>query len=859
MANRGRLRLDADGFSRTSEERYDDQFSGKRLYDIFLKDPLNPQAGFRPGTGFWNPGGKEYLLPLPRQFNPTWFKDPRLVDHVLKAALWTFTSGLTVQTFSPSHAHPFGPSYPANEWMVIHTGTATGPSLDSRNYTAIGQACGNIIFPAGMKTLAVCGQTPPSVGTPLGSVGYENLLPYFQTQVFPAPDNTVVFGWSNFCVVLFGTGGYLLRNPNGDKATWERLAWWNSIVGPHDPSKPQTQQSGFASGDFIPAFRGFLVSDLGERDYWVSFSHGGGTRVPWRSAVGPTSAATGPWWIAGPTATSLIVQVQIAGYEGTHTAGNRPILFDFPQGQAPTQPPVYELRGLLHANPGDITVSHGAGGYTYTSPAGAKITYMLQDAVTLMEWVSDGIAHRGTLYLSLFPANFGLTNAGYLAPQVKLFEFSFPAHIVPRTNSEFILLDTEFDRWGTEASYYDCGQGQIRVFFRVLDDIGGAGGLALESGGYHERFGFPIVYEETAEVGPPDWVPRWRAWAETFELDELASEDDASGLRHYLLKAKPMLHRAQQKWTYPPRIFNPAAVPPGTVEHTFAIAATLRSSHFDTTDPDQVSITADPASGTERARLPGTWGTEYAQAAPAADPDDDAWGPTWSEQRLAYMQRIATDWAGWVLYTDLLGEVYYHPDLPQGLAAGEWLYYAGITLYRRIQDAAAAGVNRMQVYAETGYLLIRPKGNVVTVYGKDDEGKVVRAIARDNAAITDLTNPNFSGEENAITTVARLAVGDSALTQLAFIKLRRDGRKRVIRRFKVDLAPWELEGGVSQFDVGHVFTAAGRGTFVCIHLSVEGKHRGLYETIITGERIPVGSVEGALPGPFPGSGDEEIP
>ncbi len=858
MANRGRLRIDADGFRRTSEERYDDKFSGKRLYELFVKDPTNPSAGFRPGTGFWNPGKSEYLLPLPRQLSPTWFRDPRLEHHVLKAALWTFAAGTFTQTFSPSHAHPFADPAPHNEWISLHTGTSSVASLDSCDYAQLGQAAGGLIFPDGMKTLGLCGQTPPSVGQPLGTGYGQHYTPHFQAVIYPAPDNTIVFGWSNLAIVLFGAGGYLLRSPSGSKHDWERLAWWPAYGGPAGFTV-LAERGGHTGGDLVAAdTRGVLVAELGARELFLAFSAGGGTRVPWRDEAGPQFMPPGPWWVGGATAQTLTFQAQVVGYEGTNTSGNRPTLFDVGTEKAPTQAPVYTLAHVMHLSPGESnTVSHGASGYTVESPRGEKITYMLQDAVSLLEWASDGIAHRGTFFLGLVPANPGLVNAGYLAPQVKLFELSFPAHIVLRENDEFILHDTAFDHWSAEVSYYDAGHGQFRVLFRVLDGDPGSEGLILEANGYPERFGFPVVYEETPEVGPPDWEPRWVAWAESIELDEKASESDEHGARHYLLKGKPLLHRARRRWTYPPRIFNPASVPPGTVEHTFSVAATLRSANFNTSDLAEVYIQPDPASGTERARLPGTWGTPAGQA--RTDDDDDCWGPTWSEEMLAYLQRVAHQWSGWVIYSDLRGKVWYHPDLLQGLAAGEWLYLPTITLYQRIQDAEAASVNRMQVYAETGFLLDRPKANVITVYGKDDAGQVVRAIARDSASITDITSPNFSGEENLTAIVARMAVGDTALAQLALIKLRRDGRKRVLRQFRVDLAPWELEGGApgAPFDVGHCFNADLRGTFVCIHLAVEGFQRGVYKTTITAERIPVNSVLGPEDGPFPGTGADE--
>jgi hypothetical protein len=851
VATRGRIRLDPSGFSRSVEEGFDDQYNGQRLAKLFARDPKKPGAGFVGGLPFWNPGGGPILLPFPRQFSPTWYADTRLQYHTLKSNLWTFAANTHVLTFVPPSWDPSGATFPDYQWISIYSPAST-VSLDSTSYTALAAAAG-LTLPAGMKTVAVCGQTP--IGTPLGAQGFAHFTPFLQAAVYPPPSNAFVFGWSNLAIVMSGEGGVLVRSPSGDKTHWEKLAKFRNI-----PSSAQALATQFhadhygASDEVIRAqVRSMFVAEYSEDSLWFDFFPGSAAAVRWRDSPGVgvpgDEMPSGAWWVAAATDQRADFHAEVAGFEHTETSGNRPVIFDFGT-LAPTQQPDVEPVFVMHSPPGGtFTTTTGGSGTTVTSPYAEHVTYALIHQETGDLWVSDGVKAKGSFFLALHPNNPGGTNAGYLALPFKLLKVSFPPLITPRLNDESIIEDTDYDAWATEGSYYDPEHGQIKVVLRE-----GADSTFLENSNYQERFGFPILYEETDTAGPPSWSLKWLAWVESIELadEETLEQLGVPGLRHYMIKAKPILDRADVKWINGFRLVNPSGV--NGIPHEYAIARVLASAHFDTSNPAEVAILPDPWHGTARGMLPGTWNTYVGVS---SNHKDDPWGPSWSETKLKYLKRIAHDWAGWVFYTSLKGKVRYHPDLLSSLDAREAFYYATFEFYQKQATAVAAGAPKEQIYTKTSQTVIPPRGNVIVIHGKDDDDQPAKVVKRDVRAVTDPTYANFSGEENPSVLVSRSAVGTKELGQLAEMKLRRDRRKRVIRKFQIDdLPPWLFYTpiGGELFDVGTCFVAEGRGTFVCIHLSVELKHRGVYRTVITGERVPVGSIGGLAVGPYPGSG-----
>lgn len=864
----GRIRLDPPGFTANTEEGLSEIYSARRLYELFLSDPKDPTNTLKSGSfGFWNPGPKnrrDFLLPIPRQFNPRWFADARQQYHTLKKTQWTFAANTRVLTFQPSDKL-FTGSTAHNEWLSIYS-PSTVVSLDNTDYTNLFAAAG-ITPPAGMKTLAKCGVTPSGVGTPLGSRGYENYTPFVQALVYPPPDNAFVFGWSDFAIVLFSNGGYLLRNDSGDRKHWRRITWWNAQT--HDIVVGKD----WVGDDFAGALTetraptaGFLVAQLGMDSIWIDFLNGSGRMVQWRDAGFPPSAqsfATGPWWVAGGENQKIAFHAEIVGYEQASTgalgAVTRPILFDFGGPDlAPSATPTFLPVDVLHLEPGETAVvTTGFAGTSISDNKGEFIVYGLEnyDAAPGTLWVSGPGVYRATMHLDLLPANAGSVNAGYLAPQIVLIELDFDQVKDARSNSELILYDhLHYDGWTVESGMYDAPHGAIRI--SVLESLS----EEIENNGFHERSGYPIVYEESTDGGTT-WVPRWKAWAEEPELHEEIVEGltGVPGFRRYTIKARPIIARTDQKWSALPRIIDLNGN--GFIEQSYAVEKVMSSASVNITDPNEWYAHPDPDFGTNRSRLPGTWGQHTGKG---AEGDQDIWGPTWNETKLKYCQRIAKRWAQWVLYCQLNGRILYHPDLLQN--PGEFEFFDAFPFYQTSEEAVAAGVRFDQIFTEVvDQEVIQPKWNVLSIYGNDDNENTVKAVIRDLPSIDGplvvgegpgLYLPdNFLGEKKPESMISRLAVGHDALVKLAMVGFRHGTRKRVVRRFSVDLAPWNFEGASDEpFDVGAGFFASGRGRFVCIHLNCRLVKRDVYRTIITGERVPVGTILGSFPGYFPGQG-----
>lgn len=845
-----RIRLDPAGYQRAVEEGISMSFTGEELYQKMVSD----KSVIFPGHVF-APQGSGWLCCQPRQFNPLWYADSRLVDHVLHKDLWTFAAGMTIDDYRPPHKIG-GPDYPADRWFSFWVPPGTTPVF-SVDWGAAAAAC-KINLPPNMKALAFCANTPPSVGLSLADDAAAYFTPFLQFVHYPAPDNCVAFGWSHFMVILFGDTGYLLRSPHNDKAGWEQLGSWS---GGDYKSLIEIQKGGdyfFTEENVRALVRSVLAMEVGDTSMYLYRTQGPPTVVQTRKppALGEAGDTLpgGAWWIAAPEGQKVLGQVQITGYEVAGQGVLRPLTFQLGAGFAPTRTPDFRPVFRIHRSP-----SGPPPGYTEDSVAeGARITadatgeqliYDLQDEETGDPWISDGVIHKGSFYVELHPSTAPGKPGGYLAPQVKLVEIVFPALLTDRHHRELILADTEFDSWDIEASYYRPEDSTISVFLREEQ------ALLLEDAGLHQRANYPLLIEENvATFGPPLWTTRAAGWVEAAELEETKVENDLlgdDGLKLWRLKARGLLSRADRRWRIVPEIIDPDGH--GYVEHTFAVRKALTMAHFDVTDPDAVYIHPDPHAGTARARLPGTWA--QAPAKPGVK-TKNAHGPTRTETKLAYCRRLAVEWADWAFYTSLNGKVWYHPNLPTWLATGEEQYWYAVSLFKSAADAVAAGWDARQVYWETDAHTVEPRANVWTVYGIDDDDLSRAFCVVAPETLTDIDDPNFVGEDIPYLAKPRLAIHEDACRNLALIGLRRSKQRKRLRRFGTRLAPWDIQGDPNGLDVGVGFTAQDRGRYLAVHIRCRLVHRDVYETVVTSEEVPAGTLTGAAAGTYPGQGLE---
>lgn len=858
-----RVRLDPAGYKRAVEEEIPLSYTGEELYDIFRRAVgLGPGAIF-PGD-FFAPQGSGRLCCKPRQFNPLWYADGRLENHVLHKDLWTWATGLNVHDYQPPHkvGAPLGFTYPDDRWFSFWVPPGT-PTLFTVDWVVAGLAC-NLTLPADMVVAGFCPYTPASVGIPLTGDDAADFTPYLQFVHYPAPDNCVAFGWSQFLVLLFGDNGYLLRSPNNDKAGWELLGHWTG-----GDYRSMIEIPAFLTGqpEAVQAMvRSLLVMEVGDSDFYLYRTQGLPVVIPYRKSppLGemPHPLPAGAWWVAAPAGQKVLGQVQVVGYEiamptgfssGTAGAANRPTTFDLGQAFAPTQEPDYRPVITMHMGTGGFTTTSVPAGTQITAPvSGEQLVFDLQNQEDGAHWVSNGAIHKGFFHLELRPSTAPGKPGGYLAPSVKLVTIVFPALLVARHNRELILNDTEFDSWDIEASYYRPEDSTISVYLREEQ------ALLLEDAGHARRANYPLLIEEAVIVlGEDDepevlWVTRAAGWVQAAELEETKVENTVAGddgLKLWRLKARGMLSRAERRWLRVPEITDPAGQ--GYVEHTFAVKKALAMSHFDVTATDAVEIAADPNAGTARARLPATWALQLPKPGKKVK---NAHGPTWSETKLAYAHRIAWEWADWTLYTLLNGKVWYHPNLPVWLAEQEENFWYSVTLYKSAAAAVAAGHDGRQTFWETDSHFVEPRANVWAVIGLDDELEPVLCVEKASETIDDIDDPNFVGEEIPYTVKTRLAVREDACKILTRIGVRRSKRRLHLRRFGTRLAPWDIEGDPNGLDVGIGFQAQDRGKFIAVHVRCRLVHRDVYETVITGEEVPAGTLEGVEPGAYPGQG-----
>lgn len=841
--------LDPPGYKRTVHEAWDYQLRASDFQRIFITNPA-AQAISTLTQNFFFPGPlASWISCMPRQFVAPWNYDSRLGDHVLRQVQWTFATGLSPYETNPPQkvSTAVSPIQPANKWITIPRIPDTTTSLDATDYGSLGDAIGGDL-PAGTVTVATCDTTPADDTIP------RDALPHMRYLFYPNPDDVMVWGWNNMAAVQRGRTLFLCRSPSGDRDDWEQVYRGDITLGPvtANPQGNRTSGGGPAAiwdeEHFGIRTQILTILQHGPNEVYLysGAKHLGLAVLQNELPIGPITSPfiQGNWWIAGFPGQRLTYQAQIVGFEAATTSTYHPVVFDLGALNNPTATLQHNALFFLHDD--EVTFSEETSGYRQTGDNSGEVAEYAPIWMDGTKWASDGAHHVGSFRLALTPGN--TAGGGYLAPQWKLADLHFPATLTPRSVSTLVLSDQQFRTWMMEANSHEPDQGRLCV------ELTPGAAAALEAANLHERTDYPIHITE----GPtsPGAVLIGAGWVQEVLLDEervaMGGEPDVS---LYRIEARSLLTRADQPWPSPPCIVDPGGG--GYVEHTYAVGRALDASRFDPTDTNVVRMAPDPDAGTAISQLPGTWGVKIQ----GTDQDDAFyWAPRENEHKLDYMLRLGRHWSDWLVYTRLDGLIWYHPQLVSEIVENGAVYFLSATIYRTRAEAVAAGAPEGQRYlAGIQRDVVQPTANQIIVPCRTrppEEPGPSRVLDADS--IVTPSAENFIGEEKTRTIETDLAVGRDAADRIARTALRRHRLRRVIRSFRVPMAPWELLAA-APVDVGYVVRFQGRGTYVIRHIQVRLLQTDHYITRITGERLPAVALPGDIIGAYPGVGVELIP
>lgn len=845
--------LDPPGYYRCDEPGADFSWSGASLFTALtahLKTTaLNAQV--------FNPPNSQWLLPKPRQWTPTWYQDALFPQGNLTKDMWAWAGGIVPLEYVISNK-PGSAPFPNNKWFVVPSVPAGVVSLDARNYTTLFSAAGQA-KPTGMATIAIAGSTP--LGGPIGEADFH---PFLQFRHQPDPDDVLVFGWSNLALVLGRNGVTLVRTPNGDGQTWERLGDWGVI------RDKQRQGSLLMTSSLQGEERLVTAMPIGAQEMYLFFSAGNYGIVNLAPSATIRSVPPGPWWIAAAPGQKVMGQVQLVMYPTVAlTLPTPPALFDLGASYKPLVEPSINVPDgsfKLDTNPGspDIVRTGTQNEVIYTSAAtGQQLDVRLLDESNNL-WASDGTHHAGGIGAVFTPGNRG-PNGGYLTPQLRLVDLKFFPSLIARARTPLTLNDRQFAGVSMECSLREpMGK-------RFSLEIWDKGAALLVAAGLDGRGEYPVeIWEDTNNDGVGD-VLRMAAWIFEPDLEVHATEGQhlpdgstrGNPLQYYKLTGLGVIQQANAKWLYLPQIVNVTSQA-GTVEHTFAVAESLLLSGIDVSDPTKFFLAPDPFTGTARSALPKT---KLPEAGQAGAENVASWAPDWDEEHVRYCERVATQWAGWLVYERSDGRILYTPDLALELLLSSALGGTGIpyvrsgTIYYDQATANAAGFpGRVAVHTlDRG--MQEPKANVIRVTGQASDGSnVPHFLDRDTLSLNDPTYENFLGFNKVEGWVEKMAIDADTLAVASRLGLVRQSQRKFNWSETVDLAPYQMDTTTHEV-LGYVWQFTNRGDYLIVHTQTEllradgGSGLGnLWQTRLTGERVPSGSTRSVVLGSFPGQG-----
>jgi hypothetical protein len=847
--------FDPPGYRYTEEPGFHYSITGK---DFASKLAPTPNAAGLFAHNFLVHPDLDWIIPRPRQWSPTWYTDSRLDQHVITRDLWAFASGITTREFELTKKSD-GTTFPDNKWVQVSRIPDPTTSLDTCNYTTLGTAAG-VAMPAGIVTIAVTATTP--VGASLTGAPGHCFTPQFEWSAPPPPDDVLVFGFGDLAFILAGDTVTLCRATTpGSKAAWERLGGpWNGVkpYGGYVNAWDQASAPLTMAPYHQLRMRGLKVVQFGFNFIVVYLNGNEGIPVKLNDQKPATAAdpifRAGSWWVGMAPGQKAFWQAQVIGYEAASTtfavdAGHPLILFDLGSSYQPTIAPERAVRGLIHtAFPSDQVAADTAGLVTATSAyTGNQIAFSVSDGDGDI-WDSDGTRHAGGFSLSLLPSTPGELDGAYLAPGVELFELRFPVKFADRDSTPLPLADTEWTRWSCETSYREPRGKRIEI------DLKPTGAALFYSGGYQRRGCYPVhIMEDTDADDIADTI-RVRGWVTDPEIEVLLVADDAGTdvTRITRVHAEGLLARVDRLPAYLPQLVNPTG--DGTISHRYAASEAFQQSGFDPTTDTYIAFSTAFA-GTSWDLLPGTWAQTSDVIAKRGASD---WAQTWDETHLKYIERLANELLGWVVY-ETWDAIYYHPDLAFDLESGG-LYFPGGTIYRNHANALAAGVPGQCYRVGVGGRIIEPRGNRVRVLAADYEDRLTPwRLDTYPLAITDPSNEHFTGEPITVALMADLTDGEDAAIRSARVFLFQCYRRIFLTDNNIPLAPWVIDGD-DDATVGRVWGfEASLPAAILVHAETEqltsrpgtASH---FETRLIGEKVSEFAAAGEAAGGYPGIG-----
>lgn len=795
---------------------------------------------------FFTLPGSPWVMCKPKQLNPLWYQDVGMGNHVLRGDedwTWAAEIGATVKHFDPSKK-PGEAGHPDNLWTTIPTVPDDTTSLFLPNWTAISNAAG-FALPDDMKVL---GQASDS---PVGG-GFTNLTPFIQVRTPPGPDDTVAFGFGEYCLIFSGSGVTLVQVSDSPiPQQYRRLGTWSY-------SAPTRQISFAGTQSFAQTLRSVLAVICPPGHMGLIFGGGNDAQVVEAYATEPGEFRAAivneySWWIAAPVGAGPITfQMQVTGYEdadGMAFQGG-PVASDFDLGpiyRPAIEPAIDAYVSVFSLTSGDLELIQTTNSFSLENTLTfSRVQMELQDE-SGAAWVSDGTHHKGRWYVKLTSSLLG-----YLTPYIRDFALKFPVYLIPRLASPLMLDDSQFSTFDVSTSLYEPDGKRLTV------DLFDSGLALLTDAGFDEREGYPVlIWEDVNNDGDPDTI-RAAGWVHRPEITELKAEtDDANAIQQYRLSAKGILSRADCGWLILPQMVDPLGG--GYVEHTYAVGQAMLAAGIDVIDPQQFVAATDTMAGTARSRLPGTWANKpYTLQLDAKN----VYTPKYDESKLEYAERIASLWAGWLIYETLGPRVRYHPNLMFELSLGGIFYYYSAELYSNETDALAASAPR-QKYLAGATQTVRPvEANSIRVEGPEGEDGAEPSFSP--VVIHDPLGWNSPAYENFVSEprpapplVLEMADTQQSAQILAQVALLTMGQRGVDRQLTVPLAPWDMVA-VGLVDVGFVVRVQGMAptdrliTHIGVRLLKSGPVSEL-RTTLTVTRLPALAVEAEIGiSPYPG-------
>ncbi|HPW22163.1 MAG TPA: hypothetical protein PLE61_15290 [Vicinamibacterales bacterium] len=859
MGKRLKLVLDPPGYYRAEEPGFHWYITGRKVAEIW--DGL-PSTG-KPPFWMFSPDGSQWLLPWPLQWTPGWYADPRLGNYVCRLANWVFAQGVgpplaresepTKYTAPGSLTSPGGAqqfSWPDNQWIYV-PGVPQFAPLDNTNFTQMFGAAG-VAMPQGLGVIAYTDLLPNGGG----AIRDASHTPYWQVLRYPPPNDFFCFGFHELAFILYQDEVVALRTASpGDNQHWVVMKRYTrsasptadggrSITSGTSPRTPYLfREQAFT---FIPGIDDLhlYMQDAGKEAHWAVPLH---ERSVAYGTIPELFTGLTPFWVAAYPTQELGWQTQVVGYyEGIFNEPGPPPyeMFSLGERYRPTVKPNLGMIGQISApNYGtEAQTDYYDYGVRFSAPNGCMVeAYLLDDTGAL--WASNGSNYKGGVYVHLKPSD-----DTYLPASLRHFEARWPVKLVERECLTVELSDSEFRNLRVETSWREPGGKRLsaavtaRAAAKIKDGLGKRDYYPVHLVRYDDA---PPPEDEEPGGDPPEGEEILaRAWVANSNNDELRS-DSVENPREILAQrigARGLLVRGEQEPLFLPQLVDPSGA--GRITYVFAFKEVLQQIGFDPEDADLVGIDSDWMIGEsgppcEVVCLPGTWAFQPGESELKVN---SPWAMDWGESFTRYLERIVTQWRGWLLF-ETMAKIRLGPDQISAGAIGD----VTVTVHSTKVAATAAGTPG-QYYASLSEEIRPPEANCVRVTGRHGSKPVtLRCIDRDMDSITDPTAPNYLGEAKVATLTPKLAIGDGAVAQMARVALLRKRRRVCVDTVSVPIAPWEFKP--VPVDVGVPVTISGRGVGVVAHMEfVPDKApgsdgRAVYRTRLVVERQPAAPAE----------------